>query len=605
MLLAVILGVVSCERSFKVVGDEFYMDGKPFRYIAGSFHYFRQQPEAWESTIRKMAAGGLNAVQTYVAWNLHEPHKGEYNFEGMADIKRFISLCKKYNMYVILRPGPYICAEWDFGGLPYWLLKEDGIEFRRSNDVFLKHCDDWLTVLYGKLKEDMYHNGGNIIMVQIENEYGSYSHKDVPYLRHFCDLAKLLLGYETFLFTTDGTTTTLLDKGVIPDYAYTTVDFGTGTSSDIQKAFKNQKSYNGKGPYVNSEFYPGWLDHWGTAHQTVESSKVCDNLREMLSMGASVNFYMYIGGTNFEFFNGANGGKTLLKNEYMPDPTSYDYDAPLSEAGDMTQKWADIRDVIKEFRSDIPEYEVSNSTKRSYGQITFTQGVSLWDALDEIATNSVSGTTDPVNMEMFDIPYGFAVYRTQTTAGKLNMPEVHDRAYVYVNRQRAGIVQHTKETKVNIGEGTLEILVENQGRLNYGTAFVEYKGLPSGAKLDGTKLKGWENIGFDLKKIGNVTFTDEIPTGVPAFYKGTFYVDEVADTFLNPSGWIKGVAIVNGYNIGRYWTIGPQLTLYVPAALLKQGENELIIFEIEKTDAIGQMSFDDTPQISIDVKPLI
>ena len=587
-----------CERSFKVIGNEFYLDGKPFRYISGSFHYFRQQPDSWDATIRKMANGGLNAVQTYVPWNLHEPRKGEFNFEGIADLERFLNTCAKYNMHVILRPGPYICAEWDFGGLPYWLLKEPGIVFRTNETVYMKHCDDWLNVLYAKIRPYMHHNGGNIIMVQVENEYGSYKRCNKAYMKHMADMARLGLGHETFLFTTDGPNNALLRCGTLPDDIFVTVDFGVGDPTD---GFTNQRWYNHDlGPYVNSEFYPGWLDHWGEPHQRVSAESVAECLKTMLDMGASVNFYMYIGGTNFGFYNGANGGS----KEYTPDPTSYDYDAPLSEAGDMTTKWQVILDVIKNYRSDIPTYDVQNSTKHAYGRVNFTQGVSLVDVLDDIATNRVEDSQEPLLMEDFDIPFGFALYRRKVSAGTLYMPQVHDRAYGYVDGKLKGIVQRTQEANVEVTDGELEILVENQGRLNFGTEFVEKKGLPSGVKLNSARLTNWDNIGFDLEKVGNIKFTENLPVVAPAFYRSIFYVYTPRDTFLNPTGWKKGVAFVNGHNIGRYWTRGPQLTLFVPSQFLKAGANELVIFELETPSDVAAMTFDDTPQIDIPINSL-
>lgn len=594
MFSLILLGL--CERSFKIVGNEFYLDGKPFRYISGSFHYFRQHPDSWDSTIRKMANGGLNAVQTYVPWNLHEPQKGQFNFDGSADLERFLQTCAKYNMHVILRPGPYICAEWDFGGFPYWLLKEEGIVFRTNNSIYLRHCDDWLSVLYDKVRPYMHHNGGNIIMVQVENEYGSYNHCNKEYMKHLADFARLKLGHQTFLFTTDGPSTGFLRCGTIPDEVFVTVDFGVG---DPTTPFANQRKYNnGYGPYVNSEFYPGWLDHWGEPHNTVSPESIADCLVKMLDMGANVNFYMYIGGTNFGFYNGANGGTS----EYTPDPTSYDYDAPLNEAGDMTYKWSVIRDVIKKYRSDIPTYDVENTTKKAQPVVELTEGVSLFDVLDQIATNRVEGSEVPLYMEDFDIPFGFALYRRNISGGLLSIPQVHDRAYVYVNGEEKGVLQRMHETDFQVPEGELAILVENQGRLNFGTEFVEKKGLPKGVKLDSVALKTWDNIGFDLEKVRDIQFTKSLPPRGPAFYRGTFYVYEVTDTYLNPTGWTKGVVFINGQNIGRYWTIGPQLTLYVPGQFLKHGENEIIVFELAETNDIPTIFFDGYPQIDIPVK---
>ena len=591
-MFIVLLGLVSCERSFKIVGDSFMLDGKPFQYVSGAFHYFRQHPEDWETTLRKMANGGLTVVETYVPWNLHEPRKGEYYWEGFADVERWLKLCEKYNFYVILRPGPFICAEWDFGGLPYWLHKEEDIKYRRSDPVYLKHVDEWFTVLLAKMKPYLYINGGRIIMVQVENEYGFFDACDQSYLQHIVDFMRNALGPDVQLFTNDGAYEYCLECGTIVPQAYATVDFRVG---DPTPHFELERRWNGgHGPYVNSEFYPGKHDVWGVKHNTLDWESICATLDKILAMGGCVNFYMYYGGTSFGFWPGANGD---LKS-YQPEPTSYDFDAPLSEAGDMTWKWSKILDVIKKYRTDIPTYEVANSTKKAYGKVVFTEGVSLWDALDDIITNSVLGTKKPLTMEEFDIPFGYAIYRTKTNGGTLKMPAVHDRAYVFVDKKRVAVIQHSQEKDVSIGAGTLEILVENQGRINYGPQFAQKKGLVEGATV-GTETLVWDNVGFGLEKIGNVKWTKDLPTGTPAFYRAVFNVDEVADTFLNPSGWVKGVAFVNGHNIGRYWTIGPQLTLFIPSHFLKVGENELIVFEHEKMEEVTSMSFDDVHQISI------
>jgi beta-galactosidase GanA len=592
-MLAVLLGGVLAARSFKIVGDEFQMDGKPFTYVSGSFHYFQQQPERWDDTLKKMAAGGLNAVQTYVAWNIHEPTPGVYNWEGLGDIITFLTTAAKYNLYVILRPGPYICGEWEFGGFPYWLIKDPELVVRTDNAKYLQAVKKWFGQLFKKLKPHLYVNGGNIIMVQIENEYGSYPTCSQSYLKALVDTTRGLLGSDVQLFTTDGSGEGYLKCGSIINEAYATVDFGCG--SDPMTPFKLERRWNnGHGPYVNSEFYAGWLDHWGERHAHIDASYAASSLDLILQAGASVNIYMYFGGTNFGLMNGANGGK----NSYAPDPTSYDYDAPLTEAGDLTVKWAKIRDVIKKYRP-IPTIDVQNYTKKAYGDVIFTQGVTFFESIDVIAGSKVHAD-DPVTMESLDVAYGFSLYRSTTTAGKLDMPVIHDRAYVYVNQNRYAVVEgHGKEAKVAVEAGSLDILVENQGRLNYGGEFVEFKGLPSGVNIGSTAIKGWDCVGVDLNKISKLVWSSNLPKHGPAFYRGTFEVDTLADTFLNPTGWVKGLAWVNGHLLGRYWTIGPQLTLYCPASFLKTGANEVIIFELEATEAGQKISFDAVHQISI------
>jgi beta-galactosidase GanA len=592
-MLFLLSASVLAARTFKIEGDNFVLDGKTFRYLSGSFHYFRQHPDHWEDTIKKMAVGGLNAVQTYVAWNLHEPQKGEINFSGLCDIERFLTICKKLNMYVILRPGPYICAEWEFGGLPWWLLRElKANQFRRMDTTYIGYVDKWMTALYKKVAPFMIHNGGTVIMVQVENEYGNYNACDKTYMKYLADLAKRNLGEETFLFTTDGNNKNALNCGTIPG-VFATIDFGVG--GNITGSFNLMKSHNGHGPYVCSEYWDGWFDIWGKKHETRDPAKVASDIDTMLTKGGSVNNYMYEGGTNFGFMSGANGNGGT---SYSPVPTAYDYDAPLNEAGDMTRKWTSIQTVARKHNvAPAPNYEVKNSVKKNFGTVYFTKGVSLWDALPSI-TGYHQSAENALTFEALGLDYGYILYRATTTAGSLNLGRVNDRAYVYVDKKRHGIVARTKEAPVTVPAGQLDILVENMGRINYGNNFVENKGLIQGAKVAGA-IKTWEHYGFNLSKVNKLEWTDDLPWRHPGFFKATFQVDAPADTFLNPKGWTKGVAIVNGFNLGRYWTIGPQLTLFVPGPILKAGANELIIFEAENTEGEKTMSFDAVSQLSI------
>ena len=582
--------------TFEIVGNDFYKDGEPFQVVSGAFHYFRQHPDYWEDTIKKMANGGLNTVETYVAWNLHEPVKGQFNWDGIADLERFIQLVQKYNMYLIFRPGPFICAEWDFGGLPYWLLKEKNIKFRRLNDAYMKHCVDFMTVVLNKVKPYMYHKGGPIIMVQVENEYGWYNACDRQYMYTLCNLTTDILGKETLLFTNDGAYQGNMQCGNALPYAYASVDFGSG---DPMPRFELERKFNGgTGPYYVAEHYTGWLDHWGEAHHTVDVKTITTSVDTILANNGNVNLYMYYGGTNFGFFNGANGDK----NSYQADPTSYDYDAPLTEGGDMTYKYIALRDVIKKYFPNIPSYDVANRTKKAYGQVKFTQGVSMYDALPIIGQRKQTNDT-PMTFEDLDCDYGFVLYQTTLKkGGVLTIPHVHDRANIFVNKKYFGRVVHAKEgqSKIEVPAGDLDILVENQGRFNYGYDFVEFKGITDGVKLDDVAVTGWTMTGFNLTNNQDIKFGSTLPTKVPSFYRGTFNVDEVYDTYLNPTGFTKGVAFVNGNNIGRYWLTGPQLTLYCPGPFLHKGENELIIFEVEsQEDTVSTMKFDDAPKLDL------
>ena len=593
ILLITLFALVLSERSFKIVDDHFEMDGKPFQYVSGSFHYFRQEPGKdfvnWENTIKKMANGGLNAVQTYVAWNVHEPRKGEFNFEGIADIVRFLQIAQKYNMYVILRPGPYICAEWDFGGLPYWVAKEPGIKIRSSDPVYLKHVEDYFNVLLPLVAPYMYSKGGPIISVQIENEYGFFPYCDKAYLRWLLDLNKRHLGDDVVYFTVDTFSEGALNCGTLTPDIYPTVDFGV---RDATEPFNNQMKFAKVGPKVNSEFYPGWLDHWQEKHHKVDAHAIANTLDQMLSMNASVNFYMYFGGTNHHFFAGANGDS----NSYQSDPTSYDYDAPLTEAADMTEKWAIIRDTIAKYLP-IASWPVENDPVADYGRFDIKQSVSMFDVMPSVAGRCVKNDK-PLSFEELDTDYGYVHYKIHTEGGDLKFEKkVHDRAYITVDRALIDVIQRDHEHTVTIPAGDLDIIIENLGRINFGGDMFEFKGIIGNVYLNDQELSGFEMCVMPLKEIHSIPIYGKPDASPLTFHRAVFNVGKVANTYLNPTGWKKGVAFVNGYNLGRYWTVGPQLTLFVPATLLKEGENELVMFEAEGNDGTLSVSFDDKPQI--------
>ena len=573
-------------------------------------HYSRVPSFYWRDRLEKMAAAGLNAVQTYVPWNFHETNEGITNFDGDRDVVKFIQTAQDLGLLVILRGGPYICGEWDMGGLPSWLLANRSMVLRSSDPTYLAHVDRWFSVMLPKMKPLLYENGGPIITVQVENEYGSYYTCDKDYLGHLHGTFRKYLGDTVVLFTTDGDADALLKCGTDPSLFYATVDFGI--TSDPVKNFNVQRSAEPHGPLVNSEFYTGWLDHWGQAHSRRDTTQVANSLDAILKLNANVNMYMFIGGTNFEFWNGANGGAT----SYLPQPTSYDYDAPLTEAGDPWDKYMAIRDVIKKY-GPVPANIPPATPKTAYGQVQ-ADGYNTLSNSPSLITRSDVGD-DPISMEALAQAFGFVNYTKsfQPPAGKtsanLTVHGLRDRAVVYINDVKQGILERTQGDDVDLtikvsfpseSQPTgvrLSMIVENMGRINFGSYLNDSKGILGSVSLDGIPLtQDWLSQSIPLNDTQQYpqfipidkSKTDLLPEST-AFYHFTFSIDGTAnDTYLNVNNWTKGVAIINNVNIGRYWPVrGPQKTLYVPASALKSsGINNVILFEIDSAPCSADFS---------------
>uniref|UniRef100_A0A452QXY8 Galactosidase beta 1 like n=1 Tax=Ursus americanus TaxID=9643 RepID=A0A452QXY8_URSAM len=570
-------------RSFVVdrENDRFLLDGAPFRYVSGSLHYFRVPRVLWADRLFKMRMSGLNTVH-YVPWNYHEPEPG-------ASVA---------NLLVILRPGPYICAEWDMGGLPAWLLQKPDIHLRTSDPDFLAAVDSWFKVLLPRLYPWLYHNGGNIISIQVENEYGSYRACDFGYMRHLAGLFRALLGDRILLFTTDGPEG--LKCGSLQGL-YTTVDFGP--ADNMTKIFALLRKYEPRGPLVNSEYYTGWLDYWGQNHSTRSISAVTTGLENMLRLGASVNMYMFHGGTNFGYWNGADE-----KGRFLPITTSYDYDAPISEAGDPTPKLFALRNVISEFQ-EIPLGPLPPpSPKMMLGPLTL-----------HLIFPIVSFLNLSVHLKylLFHTQdRGFVLYRTYLTytvsePTQFWVPNngVHDRAYVMVDGVFQGVLERNMKHQLFL-MGTvgakLDILLENMGRLSFGSNSSDFKGLLEPPILGQRVLTQWLMFPLKVDKLVKWWFPlqlmkrshPQVPSG-PTFYSTTFPIlGEGGDTFLFLPGWTKGQVWINGFNLGRYWTKrGPQETLYVPRPLLfsRGALNKITLLELENVPPQPQIQFLDRP----------
>lgn len=575
--------------------SEFLLDGKPFRILSGAMHYFRVVPEYWRDRLQKMRAFGLNTVETYVPWNLHEPRPGEFHFEGMLDIVKFIETAVAAGLKVIVRPGPYICSEWDFGGLPSWLLKDPQMQIRCSYPPYLEAVDRFFDELLPRLAPLQSTRGGPIIAMQVENEYGSFGN-DKAYLQHLV-AGMQKRGVDSLLFTSDGPRDSCLQGGTLPDILKT-VNFAFGAKDALAKL----REYQPDGPLMVMEFWSGWFDHWGEPHHISEDGsesiqRSLDTLDEILAAGASVNFYMFHGGTNFGFMNGAN----CEPSPYQADVTSYDYASPISESGELSPRYHGYREILKKY-VDLPEtLNLQPAPRRAYGQIELTEAAGLFESLGGLSQPRRSVTADP--MEMYDQDYGFILYRTPLSGprnGTLRVRGLHDRAQVFVNGKLIDVLDREsgkEDSSVDINQDAqLEILVENMGRVNFGPSLLDRKGIMGGVLVNDQYQLGWDVYPLPLNDLTELHFSKLETTQInqPTFFRAAFDVDEPADTFLALPGWTKGVAWLNGFNLGRYWERGPQRTLYVPAPLLKHGSNELIVFELHGFHE-AVVEFYDTP----------
>lgn len=558
--------------------DNFYLDGKPFQIISGAIHYFRVVPQYWQDRLEKCKAMGCNTVETYIPWNMHEPEKGKFRFEGMLDIERFIRLAWELGLYVIIRPSPYICAEWEFGGLPAWLLREEGMRLRISYPPFLRHVEEYYKVLLPKLASLQIDEGGPVILMQVENEYGYYAN-DKKYME---SIRQMMLDYGVGvpLITSDGPMRESLNGGSL-EGVLATGNFGSRT----EERFKILQEYTLEGPLMCAEFWVGWFDHWGNGgHMRGNLEQSVADLDKMLEMG-HVNIYMFQGGTNFGFMNGSN-----YYDELTPDVTSYDYDALLTEDGQITEKYRLYQQVISKY-AKIPQVKFTTDIKRKdYGTLMAREKVSLFSALKDIS-EPVSSPY-PRTMEKLGQNYGYILYRcaldTEEGLENIRLWGANDRANIFVDSKPVATLydrELLEEKKVNVTfekGAALDILMENMGRVNFGPRMeLQRKGIDHCVQINGHMHNYWDQYPLPLDNIEKLDFSGEYAEGIPAFYRFAFEVEEAGDTFLDFEGWGKGCAFLNGFNLGRFWEIGPQKRLYIPGPLLRLGENEIVMFETE------------------------
>ncbi len=599
------------------IKDNFYLDGKPFRVISGSIHYFRVVPEYWRDRLEKLKAMGCNTVETYIAWNVHEPKKGVFEFEGRYDLVKFVRTAQELGLYVILRPSPYICAEWEFGGLPAWLLAEDGMRLRACHESFLKHVREYYDRLFPLITPLQITEGGPVILMQVENEYGYYG-DDTRYMETMRDLM-LERGVTVPLITSDGPFEESLSCGCL-DGIHPTGNFGSRT----KERFAVLAPYAKGGPLMCAEFWVGWFDHWGNGGHMHGNPESPQDLDDMLDMG-HVNIYMFEGGTNFGFMNGSN-----YYDELTPDVTSYDYDALLTEAGDFTGKYHKFQKVISKY-APIPKVEFTTEIKkRAYGKLTAVSQTGLLQNLENLSEPIVDNF--PVCMEKCGQSYGYILYHStlkhEQNIERIRLWGANDRANIFVDGRRvvnlydreldgeydvlAGAVKKAQDVNAAPADeeakpqnepvtfakdAPIDILMENMGRVNFGPLMErQRKGIAECVQINGHIHYNWTMYPLPLDNIDRLDFDRDCTEGLPAFYRFELEVDEACDTFLELDGWGKGCVFLNGFNLGRYWEIGPQKRLYIPAPLLKSGKNEIVVFETEGK-ATGVIELKDEPDI--------
>lgn len=595
--------------SFEIKDGDFYRNGERIAIISGEMHYARIPHQYWRHRLRMMKAMGLNTVATYVFWNLHEPEPGKWDFAGDKNLAEYIRIAAEENMMVILRPGPYVCAEWEFGGYPWWLQTISGMEIRRDNAIFLKYTKLYLEQLYKEVGQLQVSKNGPIIMVQCENEFGSYVEQrtDIPQTEHqsyYQKIKKQLeeVGFDIPMFTSDGSWN--FDKGSIED-VLPTANGETNISTIKEKV---NQYHNGKGPYMVAEFYPGWLSHWNEEFPNYDPKQIADQTDTYLKNGISINFYMVHGGTNFGFTSGANYNNEI---DIQPDLTSYDYDAPISEAGWITPKYTAIRNIIRNYVESIPEPPAAIPVI----DIPSIKLTKVADVLGYIKKQVAVQSNKPSTFEDLRQAYGYVLYSrkfNQARKGKLSVPGLRDYAIVYVDGKKIGELNRSTNTyslDINVPfNSTLDILVENMGRINYGGEIVHNtKGIIAPVTIDEETIDGyWKMYKLPMSEVPDFSVIsknvhDNIPElttkliNRPLIYEGIFNLTTVGDTFINMENWGKGIIFINGVNIGRYWKVGPQQTLYIPGVWLKKGENKIYIFEQLNNEIKTEVSTIKTP----------
>ena len=564
-------------QTFSLDSSQFLLNNKPFEIIAGEMPYARIPEKYWKQRIEMAKAMGCNTITTYVFWNYHETQPGKFDFKtGNHNLAEFIRLVKEEGMWLIIRPGPYACAEWDLGGIPPYLLSIPDIKLRCSDARYMQAVKRYIHVLAGILKPNLITHGGPVILLQIENEYGSYGN-DRQYLKKLVSLWKQN-GINIPFFTADGGTPYMLEAGSLPGCAVGLDPGGYPVAINLARKLRPGV------PVFSSETYTGWLTHWGEKWAKADTADLYREVRFLLKNKLSLSFYVIHGGTNFGFTAGANAnGK-----HYMPVVTSYDYGAPINEQGRPTPEFFALRRLIQKYKPGlkIPPLPAAVPVM-AIPEIKMHVFTSVWKHLPPPVWS-----VQPKPFEYYHQYHGFMLYKTTLIgrkSGKLTLTDLHDYATVFLNGKYIGTIDRRLGQnsiilpKTKVKNPVLEILVEAMGHINYGPQIIDRKGITQRATLDGMTLMNWEVYGLPMDSgyVENLKATkDNIRPGL--FFKGTFHLDSVADTYIDMSNYQKGMVWVNGHNLGRYWNIGPQHSLYCPAPWLKKGTNEIIVFDLHQ-----------------------
>ncbi len=586
------LTAFAADARFKVADGQFLLDGKPFQILAGEMHYTRIPQAAWRDRMRKLKSLGLNTLTTYVFWNAHEASPGEFDFSGNLDIAAYIRTAQEEGLWVNLRPGPYVCAEWDGGGFPAWAINDPDIRPRSLDPRFMTPVKAWLRRLAQELKPLMISRGGPVILTQVENEYGSYGN-DHAYMEGMHQ-ALLEAGFDGVFYTADGAA--VMEGGQLPGLV---AGINFGTTDKAEREFATRATFRPEGPYMCSELWGGWFDHFGEMHASMDIPPLISSLKWMMERRYSISFYVMHGGTSFGFAAGANRPKD---GPYQPDISSYDYDALIDEAGRLTPKYDAVKALFANYLppeafAPLPSPEPSVDIPR----FRLIETADLSQLLGRPKTSAA-----PQTLETLGGSHGMVLYRHHIQTGfkgTVSVGEVRDYAQIFVNGEQIGALDRRfAETSLTLDAprgAVLDILVDTMGHINYGPYIgKDQKGLIGPVVAGGEVLRDWQHYLLPLDDLEALRFGAE-PAKGPAFYRGAFELKTAGYTFLDMRGWGKGYVWINGHNLGRFWDVGPQRALFVPGSWLRAGANEVVVLDLhadgERTLAGGKSQIWDRP----------